>query len=110
MSKARPDFATIRLSDAGKRLAGEHGVIRWANSRRHFAFKAGESQEVERSFEWNHLLRHELFQGAPILEEIEEAEEESGSAELDESAPAVETMSETTVASEPAGGKPRKRI
>jgi hypothetical protein len=76
MSKARPDFATIRLTDAGKKMAGEHGVIRWANGRRHFAFKAGEEQEVERSYEWNHLLRHEVFEGQPILEEVPENESE----------------------------------
>jgi hypothetical protein len=76
MSKARPDFATIRLSDAGKRMAGEHGVIRWANGRRHFAFKACETQEVERSYEWKALLRHEVFEGQPILEEVQEEEGE----------------------------------
>ena len=70
MSKARPDFANIQLTDAGKRLAGESGVIRWANGRRHFAFKAGEAQEVERSYEWNYLLRNECFEGQPILEEV----------------------------------------
>lgn len=68
--KERPDFATIQLSEAGKRMAGEQGVIRWANGRRHFAFKAGETVEVERSYEWNHLLKHENFQGQPILEEV----------------------------------------
>ncbi|MGO8759361.1 MAG: hypothetical protein ACLQG3_14675 [Terracidiphilus sp.] len=74
MREARPDFAAIRLSDAGKRMAGDHGVIRWANGRRHFAFKAGETQEVERSFEWNHLLRHEMFEDQPIFEEVPEGE------------------------------------
>jgi hypothetical protein len=76
MSKARPDFVTIQLSDAGKRMAGDGGVIGWANGRRHFAFKAGETQEVERSYEWNHLLRHEVFEGQPILEEVPEEEGE----------------------------------
>ena len=72
MSNARPDFVTIRLSEAGKRMAGEAGTVGWANGRRHFFFKSGEEQEVERSFEWNHLLRHERFEGDPILEEVEE--------------------------------------
>ena len=72
MSRARPDFATIRLTEAGKRLAGAHGVIRWANSRRHFEFRAGEEHEVERSFEWRALLMHERFKGEPILEEVPE--------------------------------------
>jgi hypothetical protein len=76
MSKARPDFATIQLSDAGKRMAGEHGVIHWANGRRHFTFVAGEKQEVERSYEWNHLLRHEVFEGQPILEKVPEEDGE----------------------------------
>jgi hypothetical protein len=76
MSRARPDFATIQLTDAGRRMAGEHGVIGWANGRRHFTFTAGEAQEVERSFEWNHLLRHEMFEGQPILEEVREEEGE----------------------------------
>ena len=72
MSKARPDFATLRLSEAGKRLAGEGAQITWANGRRHFTFKADETQEVERSYEWNYLLRNELFEGQPILEEVPE--------------------------------------
>jgi hypothetical protein len=76
MTKARPDFLNVRLSEAGKRMAGEHGVVRWANGRRHFTFKAGEAQEVERSYEWNHLLRHEVFEGQPILEEVPEEEGE----------------------------------
>ena len=71
MSNARPDFVSIRLSEAGKRMAGEAGTVGWANGRRHFSFKAGEEQEVERSFEWNHLLRHERFEGEAILEEVE---------------------------------------
>jgi hypothetical protein len=57
-------------------MAGEHGVVGWANGRRHFAFKAGEVQEVERSYEWTHLLRHEFFEGQPILEEVPEDEGE----------------------------------
>lgn len=75
-TRPRPDFATVRLADAGKRLAGEHGVVRWANSRRHFEFKAGEPFELERSFEWNALLRNERFEGEPILEEVLEAIED----------------------------------
>ena len=51
-------------------MAGEAGTVGWANGRRHFAFRAGEAQEVERSYEWNHLLRHERFEGEPILEEV----------------------------------------
>jgi hypothetical protein len=70
MPRKRPDFATIQLSEAGRRMAGDHGVIRWANSRRHFEFKAGEPQEVERSFEWNALLRNEQFEGESIFEEV----------------------------------------
>jgi hypothetical protein len=74
MSRPRPDFVTIRMSAAGVRMAGEHGVIRWANGRRHFAFEAGKEQEVERSYEWNHILRHEMFEGQPILEEVLETD------------------------------------
>jgi len=69
-TRPRPDFANIRLSEAGLRMAGAAGVVGWANGRRHFEFKAGEVQEVERSFEWNHILRHECFEGNPILEEV----------------------------------------
>jgi hypothetical protein len=68
--RPRPDFVTIQLSEAGRRMAGEAGTVGWANGRRHFHFVAGEPQEVERSFEWNHMLRHERFEGEPILEEI----------------------------------------
>ena len=74
MARPRPDFVQIRLSEHGRRMAGEHGVVRWANSRRHFEFQAGIPLEVERSFEWNHLLKHELFHGEPILEEVLEDE------------------------------------
>ena len=74
MSRPRPDFVNIRLSEAGLRMAGDAGTVGWANSHRHFHFKAGEVQEVERSFEWNHLLKHELFHGEPILEEVLEDE------------------------------------
>ena len=73
MSNARPDFVTVQLSEAGRRMAGEAGTVGWANGRRHFSFKAGEPQEVERSFEWNHLLRHERFEGEPVLEEVPDA-------------------------------------
>ena len=83
MSKKRPDFATIRLSEAGLRMAGEAGTVGWANGRRHFYFVAGEEQEVERSFEWNHLLRHERFEGEPILEEVPEEETVTESANED---------------------------
>ena len=72
MARPRPDFANIRLSAAGLKMAGEAGTIGWANGRRHFHFVAGETQEVERSYEWNHLLRHEKFEGQPILEEVPE--------------------------------------
>ena len=78
MARPRPDFAMVRLSEAGRRLAGEHGVLRWANSRRHFSFEAGIAVEVERSFEWNALLRNERFEGEPMFEEaLEEVIEES---------------------------------
>lgn len=71
--RSRPDFATIQLSAAGVKMAGgEAGVVRWGNSRRHFVFTASESQEVERSYEWNHLLRNELYMGEPIFEEVPE--------------------------------------
>ena len=74
-TRPRPDFVNIKLSAAGLRMAGEAGVIGWANGRRHFKFMAGEEQEVERSYEWNHILRHEKFQGEPILEEVPATEE-----------------------------------
>jgi hypothetical protein len=80
MSKARPDFITIQLSEAGRRMAGEAGTVGWANGRRHFHFKAGEAQEIERSYEWNHLLRHERFEGEAILEEVLEDVEATANA------------------------------
>ncbi len=89
MSNARPDFVTVQLSEAGKRMAGEAGTVGWANGRRHFSFKAGEPQEVERSFEWNHLLRHERFEGEPVLEEVADALEVA-------SDPAPETVTDKT--------------
>lgn len=70
--RPRPDFAMVQLSTAGARMAGEAGTVGWANGRRHFHFVAGEPQEVERSFEWNHLLRHERFEGEPMFEEVPE--------------------------------------
>ena len=80
--RPRPDFVMVQLSEAGRRMAGEGGTVGWANGRRHFHFVAGEKQEVERSFEWNALLRHELYLGEPILEEVV-AEQETA----DEDAP-----------------------
>jgi hypothetical protein len=70
MTRPRPDFINIRLSAAGLKRAGEAGTVGWANSRRHFHFAAGEIYEVERSYEWNHLLRHEFYEGQPLLEEV----------------------------------------
>ena len=70
MNRPRPDFVMIRLSEAGKRMAGEAGTVGWANGRRHFHFVADVPQEVERAFEWNYLLRHEMFAGEAILEEV----------------------------------------
>ena len=88
MSRQRPDFITVRLSPAGLRMAGEGQRVGWANGRRHFHFIAGEKQEVERSYDWNHLLRHEKFEGEPILEEVTDAEDvaEPRPAEAPESA------------------------
>ena len=78
MSRARPDFITIKLSATGIRMAGEAGVVGWANGRRHFHFKVGEAQEVERSYEWGHFLQYEKFEGQPIFEEdSDEIEAES---------------------------------
>jgi hypothetical protein len=81
MSRMRPDFVDIRLSAAGLRMAGADGRVYWANGRRHFEFKGGDVQEVERSYEWNHLLRHERFEGQPILEEVPEEPEKVTDAE-----------------------------
>lgn len=75
MARPRPDFVQIRLSEHGRRMAGEHGVVRWANSRRHFEFQAGIPLEVERSFEWNATLKHERFEGEPMFEEVEESQQ-----------------------------------
>jgi hypothetical protein len=69
-TRPRPDFVNVRLSAVGLKMAGAPGTVGWANGRRHFHFVAGEIQEVERSFEWNHLLSKELYQGEPILEEV----------------------------------------
>lgn len=70
MPRPRPDFVNIRLSAAGLRMAGTPGTVGWANGRRHFHFKAGEVQEIERAFEWIYLLANERFEGEPILEEV----------------------------------------
>jgi hypothetical protein len=70
--RPRPDFALVRLSAVGLERAGDGGRVYWANGRRHFEFRAGEAQEVERSYEWNHLLRHELHQGVPMFEEVDD--------------------------------------
>ncbi len=93
MSNARPDFVTVQLSEADRRMAGEAGTVGWANGRRHFSFKAGEPQEVERSFEWNHMLRHERFEGEVILEEVENAPKIDAD-------PALETVTD----------KPKKKV
>jgi len=87
MSRLRPDFVMIRLSDAGLRMAGDAGTVGWANGRRHFHFVAGEPQEVERSYEWNHLLRHERFEGEPILEEVPEEVETAATAVSEDEQP-----------------------
>lgn len=86
MRRPRPDFVMIRLADAGVRMAGEAGTLGWANARRHFHFKAGEAIEVERSYEWNVVLKHRLYQGEPMFEEVpDEGHEPLGG----ESAPVV---------------------
>ena len=92
--KSRPDFINIRLSAAGLRMAGEAGTLGWANGRRHFAFKAGEPQEVERSYEWNHILRHEMFEGEPMFEEV-----------IDEEQAQLPEPLRTLVAEEPGEGE-----
>ena len=93
MSRARPDFVDIRLSAAGKRLAGDHGVVRFANSRRHFEFRADQVHEVERSFEWQGLLRHERYQGEAILEEVPEADDAGEVSEVSEETEAGDEQS-----------------
>jgi hypothetical protein len=75
-ARPRPDFIVVRLSPAGVRMAGDAGTVGWANGRRHFHFVAGEPQEVERSYDWYHLLRHETFQGEPMFEEMPEDAEQ----------------------------------
>jgi hypothetical protein len=93
MPRPRPDFVNIRLSEAGLKMAGAAGTVGWANARRHFHFVAGEAQEVDRAFEWNHLLKNELFEGQPILEEV-----------LDDDAAALPEPLRTLVDQEPGEG------
>ena len=85
-------------------MAGEAGTVGWANGRRNFHFVAGEEQEVERSFEWNHLLRHEHFEGDPILEEVPEDGEGAT-----EAAPNPATDPDAAAADETAT-KSRKKV
>lgn len=80
--RARPDFVMVRLAPAGVKHAGEAGTLGWANGRRHFKFVAGEAQELERSFEWNHLLRPETISGEPMFEEVPD-EPEAADAPVD---------------------------
>jgi hypothetical protein len=74
--RPRPDFALVRLAPAGVKMAGEAGTVGHANARRHFHFVAGEHQEVERSYEWNAVLRPQRFQGEPVFEEVTEDEKQ----------------------------------
>jgi len=69
-TRRRDDFVQVQLTAAGKRLAGEHGIVRFANGRIHHEFRAGEAKEVYRGFDWNMVLQYECFEGEPILEMI----------------------------------------
>lgn len=73
------DFVMVRLTKVGETLAAG-GLLRANSERRAFTFKPGESQRVERSYEWLAVLsRHvtpegeQLFELAPAEEpEVEE--------------------------------------
>jgi hypothetical protein len=73
--RPRPDFAMVRLAPAGVEMAGKAGTVGLANARRHFHFVAGVAQEVERSYEWNAVLRPQRYKGEPIFEEVTEDEQ-----------------------------------
>lgn len=71
---AGEDFVHVKLSAAGEKLAGEGKQVRLLHGRAHFLFTVGQSQRVTRAYEWNVLLRNEVFEGEPIFEiAVEEA-------------------------------------
>jgi hypothetical protein len=64
----RNDFVHVQLSERGRELAGEH-PLRISNGRRSIALKAGETAEVERSYEWNAFLsKHTHHDGEALFE------------------------------------------
>lgn len=68
------DFINVKLSAAGERLAGEGKSVRINTSRREFAFEVGKAVRIERSYEWNKLLKDDKFEGEPIFEIVESAD------------------------------------
>ena len=69
---AGEDFVHVKLSAAGKKMAGEAGVLRLVVGRGHFLFKGDEVLRVTRAYEWEVLLKDETFQGEPMFELAEQ--------------------------------------
>jgi hypothetical protein len=66
---AGEDFVMVQLSPDGI-AAAKGGPITMSNGRRSFAFKAGEPQRVERSYEWNGVLSRQFAPDGKSLFEL----------------------------------------
>jgi len=70
---AGEDFVHVKLSAAGKKMAGEAGALRLVVGRGHFFFQGDEVLRVTRAYEWEVLLKNETFQGEPMFELAEQS-------------------------------------
>lgn len=67
MAAAKSDFVNVRLSDAGRAFAGEHGIVRIANAHMNYAFTDDKQQRVLTS-EWAKVLSTVVFEGKSVFE------------------------------------------
>ena len=68
------DFAFVRLTAAGEKLAEGH-PLRYSNGRRSIVFADGKPPRVERSYELTLLLGQHTHDGIPLFELVPEDEE-----------------------------------
>jgi hypothetical protein len=78
--KPMPDFVNVRLTEAGRAFAGEHGVVRVANAHMSYLFEGDQPQRVVYRGEWTSILSAEKHEGKPLFEIVEETLAETMSA------------------------------
>jgi len=67
----KSDFVEVRLTEAGRKFAGENGQVHVANAHMAYDF-AGESTQRVVRYQWTQTLSRELVDGAPMFEIAED--------------------------------------